>query len=304
MEPEQLKQYEADGCIFPVRGLFRPERLEEIDRLLSTLVAERPQVEKGDEQTLAPEDLLNLHLTCKEVWELCREPSVLEVAAQILGCQDVSVFTSRILCKEPGTGKEIVWHQDSNYWPLTDPFDAGTLTPAPRVTSLWLALDEVTRENGAMEVLPFSAQPESRRNLPQEFILDSGGSTKAFDNFNLSLDSSKLNVAQKRPVLLQRGEAEFHSAYTIHRSEPNRSERRRLAWIVRYCPTGSQVVPGIRDSFDEDYPLVPVLGRGAVEAPAGALRLEGAEGAAAFPGLAAREIYLPCFGNAVKELKK
>ena len=58
--------------------------------------------------------------------------------------------------------------QDSNYWPLTDPFDAGTLTPAPRVTSLWLALDEVTRENGAMEVLPFSAQPESRRNLPQE----------------------------------------------------------------------------------------------------------------------------------------
>ena len=26
--------------------------------------------------------------------------------------EDLSVFTSRILCKEPGTGKEIVWHQD------------------------------------------------------------------------------------------------------------------------------------------------------------------------------------------------
>ena len=47
-----------------------------------------------------------------------------------------------------------------------------------------------------------------------------------------------------------------------------------------------------------------MLGRGAVEAPAGALPLAvGAEGAAA-KSLAAREIYLPCFGNAVKELKK
>ena len=34
------------------------------------------------------------------------------------------------------------------------------------VTSLWLAVDGVTAENGAMEVLPFTAQPESRgRNV-------------------------------------------------------------------------------------------------------------------------------------------
>lgn len=85
--------------------------------------------------------------------------------------------------------KELVWRlrqpffQDSNYWPLTAPGNvtpSSQLTPddvAPQVTSLWLALDPVTEENGAMEVLSFRSQPESCRNLPKEFILDSGGST-------------------------------------------------------------------------------------------------------------------------------
>eukprot|EP00434_Breviolum_minutum_P033563 symbB.v1.2.029700.t1/scaffold3180.1/size61892/1 len=113
-----------------------------------------------------------------------------------------------------------------------------------------------------MEVLSFRSQPESCRNLPKEFILDSGGSTNGFDNFNLSLDESKLNVTKRRRVCIQRGEAEFHSAYTIHRSDPNRSASRRMAWIVRYCATGTRVVPGVRGSFDEGYRLVPVMGRG------------------------------------------
>eukprot|EP01001_Neometanema_parovale_P006006 NODE_2396_length_1430_cov_90.110176_g2279_i0.p1 GENE.NODE_2396_length_1430_cov_90.110176_g2279_i0~~NODE_2396_length_1430_cov_90.110176_g2279_i0.p1 ORF type:complete len:236 (-),score=11.43 NODE_2396_length_1430_cov_90.110176_g2279_i0:51-758(-) len=114
-----------------------------------------------------------------------------------------------------------------------------------------------------MEVLSFAAQPESRgRNMPPEFVVDSGGSTKGFDNFNLSIDSSKLNEQGKRAVLVKRGEAEFHSAWTIHRSDPNMSDSRRMAWIVRYCPTGTRICAGVRGSFDEQYPLVPVLGRG------------------------------------------
>ena len=121
---------------------------------------------------------------------------------------------------------------------------------------------------------------------------------RGFDNFNLSLDESKLNVGKRRRVTIQRGEAEFHSAYTIHRSDPNRSTMRRLAWIVRYCATGTRVVPGVRGSFDEGYRLVPVMGRGAVELE-GLHSVDDKE-----DGRVVRSIYAPCFGNAVKELKK
>ena len=51
---------------------------------------------------------------------------------------------------------------------------------APQVTSLWLAVDRVSEDNGAMEVLTFRAQPESCRTLPQESIVDAGGSTDGY----------------------------------------------------------------------------------------------------------------------------
>jgi hypothetical protein len=76
--------------------------------------------------------------------------------------------------------------QDSNYWPLTDPTNpkpSSQLTledVAPQVTSLWLGVDRVREDNGAMEVLTFRAQPESCQTLPQEFIVDAGGSTDGY----------------------------------------------------------------------------------------------------------------------------
>ena len=35
-----------------------------------------------------------------------------------------------------------------------------------------------------------------------------------------------------------------------------------MAWIVRYCPTGTKIVEGVRGSFDSKYPLIPVSGKG------------------------------------------
>ena len=111
---QEIDQYEKDGYIFPVRNLFSQTRLNDIDAILSKLVETRPN-------GLPSEDLLNLHLTCKEILELCKEPKCLEMAKQLLGTPDLSIFTSRILCKMPFQGKEIKWHQDALYWPLQPP---------------------------------------------------------------------------------------------------------------------------------------------------------------------------------------
>ena len=164
----------------------------------------------------------------------------------------------------------------------------------PKVASLWLALDDVDKTNGAMEVLPFSAQPESEnRCVPEGFILDSGGSTKGFDNFNLTLNQEKLNAQRKKSVFIRRGEAEFHSSWTIHRSDPNRSSRRRMAWIVRYCPTGTKVIEGIRGSFNSQYPLIPVMGKGSNQHAIDDSRVS-------LLNISQKEndkLYSPCFGN-------
>ena len=83
--------FRAEGLVFPVRGVLPRAELDAADALLSALVAERPP-------GLAPEDLLNLHWTVRGVLELCRAPRALALARAMLGTDDVSVFTARILC--------------------------------------------------------------------------------------------------------------------------------------------------------------------------------------------------------------
>ena len=112
----EIEQYKKEGYVFPVKNLMSPTRLNEIDVLLSKIVENRPA-------GLPSEDLLNLHLTCTEVLDLCKEPTCLRLASELLGSTDLSVFTSRILCKLPRRGKEIQWHQDALYWPLQPPLN-------------------------------------------------------------------------------------------------------------------------------------------------------------------------------------
>jgi len=273
-----VADFDRDGLVFPVRGLFDDAALASADALLSSLVAERPP-------NLAPEDLLNLHTTVPAVLALCRAPRVLSLARALLRTPDVSVFTSRILCKLPG-GREIPWHQDSLYWPLEDPTTGG-----PRVASLWLTLDDLHEDSGIMEVLPFSAAPATRDRDVRELVVDAGGDTDGFDNFNLALDAARLDVSGKRRVVMARGEAEWHGAHVVHRSDANTSARRRLVWIVRYVATGTRVRAGVRGAFGAGYRLVPACGRGDDEVASEA----SAEGGAR---------YAPCFGGALAALKK
>ena len=111
-----IDHYQKEGYVFPVRGLFTEERLDAVDHMLSEIVENRPR-------SLPPEDLLNLHLTCTEVLDLCKEATCLRLASKLLESTDLSVFTSRILCKLPRHGKEIQWHQDALYWPLQPPLN-------------------------------------------------------------------------------------------------------------------------------------------------------------------------------------
>ena len=106
-----VAEYEREGCVWPVKGLLSPAEVDDLDALCTRLVAERPA-------GLPAEDLLNLHRTVPGVLAACKHPALVGLARRLLGADAVSVFTSRILCKEPRAGKEIAWHQDSLYWPL------------------------------------------------------------------------------------------------------------------------------------------------------------------------------------------
>merc|ERR1719260_713672 len=166
----------------------------------------------------------------------------LAAASQLLNHPRLRLFSSRILCKLPGESIEIPWHQDSSYWPLVP----------LKVASLWLALDDVTESNGAMDMFTFSALPSSRgTNLGVAKGEEVGA------DFFIKVDVEGLPMEKMKKMTLKRGQAEFHDAYILHHSPENNSDRQRCAWIVRYIPDYVTIPKGSwRKMFHDDYPLL------------------------------------------------
>merc|ERR1712130_540012 len=154
---DHLQTFHKDGIVIVDSLLTETELSEITPELLS-------RMEKHVAEGVAVDDaLINHHLTDPYIFNLTKHPNFLAAASQILDSPKLRIFSSRLLCKLPGTeedpnSREVPWHQDSQYWPL-EPMKEATL---------WLALDDVTEENGAMDMFTFSAVPESRgQSLPK-----------------------------------------------------------------------------------------------------------------------------------------
>ena len=65
------------------------------------------------------------------------------ITAKLMQSSKINIFFDQWLIKEPGTSTKTPWHHDMTYWPID----------GSQICTLWLALDDVTAENGAVEYI-------------------------------------------------------------------------------------------------------------------------------------------------------
>jgi len=151
---------------------------------------------------------------------LCREPRLLDVVADAIG-PDIILWGSQLFCKPAGNGLRVPWHQDGHFWPIR-----------PLATcSVWVAIDDVDTENGAMRFVPGS----HRRRALFPHAHQPGADAV----LNAELPADQVNVAEVADNVLKAGEFSLHDVYLVHGSEPNRSARRRAGFAIRYMPAAS-----------------------------------------------------------------
>ena len=205
---EQVEQFNRDGYIrglrvFDVAGTEQNRKY--FDALLAKVLAAG-----GDSYSIS-----TAHLKYGYVYDLITNPRIVDCVADILG-PNVIGWGSHFFCKMPKDGKEVAWHQDASYWPLT---------PSKTVT-VWLAIDDADRGNACMKFVAGSQHVGHLTYRP---------SSEADHNvLNQSID----NAEQYGAVVydeLQAGEASIHADLLLHSSEPNLSDRRRCGLTLRYC---------------------------------------------------------------------
>jgi ectoine hydroxylase-related dioxygenase (phytanoyl-CoA dioxygenase family) len=63
------------------------------------------------------------------------------IAARLMSSASADLFYDQLFVKEPGTAHPTPWHQDQPYWPVK----------GWQIASVWIALDDIDRSNGAVE---------------------------------------------------------------------------------------------------------------------------------------------------------
>lgn len=179
---------------------------ENIEGMLSRLEAGRK-----------PEEIYSAHQQERWLWELASQPRILDVVEKQCG-PNVVLWSTHCLCKPPQSGRPVPWHQDAPYWNVSGDFPG----------AVWIALDDIDDDNGAMAVLPrWHTKGQLKiRERGESFFNDE------IDPVALPDDIDNLKV----PYKIKAGTMATHDTWIPHNSPPNRSDRWRRVIVLRYMP--------------------------------------------------------------------
>jgi len=206
---------EADGFLRIGRVLSDEELAEargHVDRVVAA------QCRRGQR----PEYMLAIHVYEPYFFGIASHSRLLDILESVMG-PDIALISTHLLCKPPGDGHPVAWHQDGAF---------AAIEPMSLVT-LYLALDDCDRENGCMRMLRGSHVNGPARHE----VIREGGNTRK------EIAPDVINAFEAVPLELRAGECSLHLPWVIHGSDGNRSDRRRAGMPMRYVTGATRVVP-------------------------------------------------------------
>lgn len=184
--------------------------------------------------------------------EFCLKSSAPAMVARLLKTDRVNLLYDQLFVKEPGTATRTGWHNDQPYWPVR----------GWPVMTLWLALDDIGLENGALEFIPGS---HKWNRWYRPFHADERGDFARYkvgddplfvDLPDFEAERDKYDIV---PVEMAAGDAVAFHALSVHAARGNHhASARRRGYSVRYVGRGATFYPGpATNSWLQDDTLKP-----------------------------------------------
>ena len=236
---EQIKTYKDDGFIF-IRGLFSPEEVNLLRRAMEEdpAIAEHSLL-RADSEGLGTRISLWNRAGDSVYGVAARVAKMVDTAEALIG-EPVYHFQSKLTAKDPKVGGAWEWHQDYGYW-----YYNGCLKP--EMLSVMIALDRTDPNNGCLQIIKGS---HKLGRIDHVAISDKQNGADP-DRIQHILKTHKIIQCELDP-----GDVVFFHANALHRSDQNRSKRRRWTFIVCYNAVSNDTV--IRDDDRYYVPLEKV----------------------------------------------
>ena len=230
MVSERDVQAFADDGVLVLRNVVAPVWLERIAQAIERDIADPAPFVHGyaaaDGGSGRFHGNLRIWETDPELAAFCLTSNLPELAAKILGSDNVNLLYDQMFVKEPGTPNPTRWHNDQPYWPIR----------GRQVVSFWLSPDPVSQTSGALEFIRGSHK-WGKMFQPEKF-----GDTKGHDDYERNPDYVEIpDIDAARGDYdvvtwnLEPGDIYVFHALTVHGAGGNlRDDVRRRGYTVRY----------------------------------------------------------------------
>ena len=232
MTAEQRAEFERKGMT-TVRGLFAPDEVALLREAMEKDPAVRDAIlDRRDGEGRSTRIALWNRAGDSVYGLAARSRRMVDRAAELLG-GPVYHYQSKLTAKEPEVGGAWEWHQDYGYW-----YYNGCLRPD--MLSVMIALDRTDRENGCLQIAAGSHR------------------LGRIDHTPLSPTQNEVDPARMPAILehcpveyceLDPGDALIFHCDAIHRSDANRSARRRWTLLICYNRTDNDTITRTDDRY-------------------------------------------------------
>ena len=229
---EQIAQYQKDGFII-IEDFLNPEEVAHWSKTIDKAVRDRKgtkfphsDVKTGDDDWINKEadffgkvfdQIINLWQTDENVKKLILDPKIGKMATLLSESEGIRAWHDQSLIKQPW-GNATAWHIDTPFWSFTH----------REALSIWIALEDVTIENGCLWFMPGS-------HRDTEFG-EPGISVSMGDIFN---KYPKYHDKTPIPSVIKAGSCSFHNGMCLHAAGGNMTPGTRRAMTCAFMPDGS-----------------------------------------------------------------
>ena len=205
LSPNQLKQYEDEGFVSPI-NIFSKEKAKEIRDEIELIEKEMPE-------ELEKSGRYNAHLISPLLDEVTHNPKILDAVESLIG-EDILVCGTTLFIKNPNEKGFVSYHQDAKYIGL-EPYNWVTA---------WVAITDSNEHNGCMRMWSGS----HKDNLKEH--------DQKFNEGNLLTRGQTVQNVPKnktKPLILKAGQMSLHHPTTVHGSDLNKSDDRRIGFVIQ-----------------------------------------------------------------------
>lgn len=175
--------------------------------------------------------------------DYCLTSDIGQRVAEVAGSDWTSLIYDQLFVKEPGTQTQTGWHTDQPYWPVQGP-----------IMTMWIALDPVDADNGALEFVRGSHawgakyRPFKTDQAGAFLHYMEEGNPDYIDMPDFEVDRAKYDIfhfPQMEP-----SDALAFDGMMVHSAMGNRtSTHRRRGYAIRFAVDGATYDP--RDTVTE-----------------------------------------------------